>query len=263
MFVDTHCHLDFNRFDDDRAQIIQRACNAGVEWLINPGINLESSQKAVKLAEQYPEVLAAIGIHPNEALTWNDNTLTELRRLAHHPKVVAIGEIGLDYYRDYSPRVLQVRIFKEQLDLAAQLGLPVIIHNRQAADDLLRILLDWRSHVIESSPTLFNRLGVLHAFSEDDHMARKALALGFFLGIGGPVTYQNSENLKALVANLDMTRILIETDSPYLTPHPLRGQRNEPGNVRLIAEKVSELRNEKLEEIGRQTSNNARSLFQW
>lgn len=263
MFVDTHCHLDFNSFDDDRAQVIRRAYTQGVGWLINPGINVESSQRAINLAERYPEVLAAVGVHPNEALTWDDTTLEHLAKVAHHPRVVAIGEIGLDYYRDYSPRELQIKIFREQLHLAAQLQLPVIIHNRQATKDVLAILAEWRSTLSENAPNLIERPGVLHSFSEDKNVARSAVNMGFYLGIGGPVTYPQAEGLRAVVSDLEMAKILLETDSPFLTPQRLRGKRNEPANLIIIAECISAIRKEPLEAIQTQTYQNARTLFQW
>lgn len=263
MFIDSHCHLDFNSFDDDRMQVIHRALDQGVGFLINPGINVVSSQKAIRLAESYPEVLAAVGVHPNEALTWRETTLEELARMADNPKVVAIGEIGLDYYRDYSPRELQVQIFREQLHLAAQLELPVIIHNRQATGDLLAILAEWRSTLSQSSSNLVDRPGVLHSFSEDKRVARSAVDMGFFLGIGGPVTYRKAEGLRAVVSDLDLTRILLETDSPFLPPQGHRGERNEPANLKIIGERVAEIRKEPLVTIRTQTYLNARTLFQW
>lgn len=263
MLIDTHCHLDFSSFDQDRVEVIHRACDHGVKWLINPGINLESSRKAISLTEQFPEVLAAVGVHPNEALTWDDATLDELERLAVHPRVVAIGEIGLDYYRDYSPRDRQVHIFKEQLRLAARSGLPVIIHNRQATEDLFVILADWRSYVVETSPKLIERPGVLHSFSDDEQAAQKAVEMGYYLGIGGPITYPRAARLRSVVTSLDITKILLETDSPFLPPHPYRGKRNEPVNITMIAEKISEIRIESLDTISRQACLNARNLFQW
>ncbi len=263
MFIDSHCHLDFNSFDDDRVQVIHRALDRGVGFLINPGINVVSSQKAIRLAESYPEVLAAVGVHPNEALTWGETTLEELARMADHPRVVAIGEIGLDYYRDYSPRELQVHIFREQLHLAARLELPVIIHNRQAAGDLLTILAEWCSTLSQSSPNLVDRPGVLHSFSEDRRMARSAVDMGFYLGIGGPVTYRKAEGLRAVVSDLDLTKILLETDSPFLPPQGHRGERNEPAYLKIIAERVAEIRKVPLETIRTQTFLNARTLFQW
>jgi TatD DNase family protein len=263
VFVDTHCHLDFNSFDDDREQVIRCASDRGVRFLINPGINVESSRKAISLAESYPEVLAAVGVHPNEALTWEDTTLEKLARMADHPRVVAIGEIGLDYYRDNSPKELQVQIFREQLLLAARLELPVIVHNRQATDDVLAILEEWHSMLNESSSKLVDRPGVLHAFSEDESVARSAVNLGFYLGIGGPVTYPKAENLRAVVNNLELAKIVLETDSPFLPPQQHRGERNEPANVTIIAERISKIRKEPLETIRTRTYLNARTLFQW
>ncbi len=263
MLVDTHCHLDFESFDDDREAVLARAQEAGVLRMINPGIDLASSQAALRLAERYPSVYAAVGVHPNDAAGWDDASLEELRALAGRDKVLAIGEIGLDYYRDTTPRDLQKRIFKEQLDLAAEMGLPVIIHNREATDDLLEILEDWHKKLENSSLALSARPGVLHSYSGDATQARRAISLGFRIGFTGPVTFRNAPDLQEVAAELSLENLLVETDAPFLAPHPKRGRRNEPANVRLIAEKLAELHGESIETVAQITTANAGQLFLW
>ncbi|MBC8448482.1 MAG: TatD family hydrolase [Chloroflexi bacterium] len=257
--IDSHCHLDFSRFDGDRDEAVQRARAAGVQIIINPGYDLKSSQRAVDLAERYPEVYAAVGVHPHEAKTVTDEVMAELRRLAAHPKVVAIGEMGLDFYRDLSPRDVQRRAFRQQLALAAELELPVIVHSREAHDDVMAILAEAQSSKFKAQNRKLK--GVLHAFSGDQAMAERATDLGFLVGLAGPVTFLNAHRLRTLVRELPLERLLVETDAPYLTPHPYRGKRNEPGRVALVAAAVAELQGVTEAAVARQTTANARQLF--
>jgi TatD DNase family protein len=261
--IDTHCHLDFDAFVADREEVLSRALESGVERILNPGIDLKSSREAVHLADTYPQVFAAVGIHPNSAQNWDENTLDELRDLASHPKVVAIGEIGLDYYRDYTPHDLQQSVFRRQLGLAAELDLPVVIHNRQSTTDLLRILADWCAALGEPRSSLRKRPGVLHSFSEAYTAAQEALALNFFIGFTGPVTFSNAGELRETAAEVPLDRLLVETDAPFLTPHPKRGKRNEPAYVRFVAEKISEIKKLPFELVAATTSANADRLFNW
>lgn len=255
MLIDSHCHLDFSKFDRDRETVVQRAREAGVEFIINPGYDLESSRRAVALTERYPEVYAAVGVHPHEAKTVTDEVIAELRLLAAQPKVVAIGEIGLDFYRDLSPREKQRRVFRQQLALATELDLPVIVHDREAHSEVMAILTESIQYPISSFK------GVLHSFSGDRAMAEKVFDLGFCLGIAGPVTFRNARRLRALVRELPLKRLLIETDAPYLAPHPYRGKRNEPARVALVAAAVAELHGVGETEAGEQTAAAARQLF--
>jgi TatD DNase family protein len=263
VLVDTHCHLDFNNFDSDRPQVVERAREAGVERIINPGIDLHSSEKALSLAKAYPEVYAAVGVHPNEALGWKEDTYSALQGLTVHEKVVAIGEIGLDYYRNRAPRDLQRRIFQEQLSLAADLGLPVIIHNRDATGEILELLTDWHSRLVADGSPLADRPGVLHSFSDGENVARAAMEMDFFIGFTGPVTFRNAPDLQRLAAALPDEHILVETDAPFLSPHPYRGKRNEPAMVRLVAAKVAELTDRPYQSIASITTANASRLFKW
>jgi TatD DNase family protein len=251
--IDSHCHLDFPQFDEDRDEVLVRAVKAGVIAVINPGTDLESSRRAVALAERHENVYAAVGVHPHDASSLDAETLTELRRLASHPKVVAIGEIGLDYYRDLSPRSRQRAAFEDQLALAAELHLPVIIHQRDSAEHVMDSLRAWAA---DGHPGC-----VLHAFSGDKGMADEAISLGFFIGVGGPLTYKNARGLPEIVSHLPLSRLLIETDAPYLPPHPYRGKRNQPAYLVLVAERLAQLRGLSLEELSRQVTENSVRLF--
>ncbi len=263
MLVDTHCHLDFNSFDKDREQVISRARESGVQRILNPGINLISSAGAVRLAQEYPEVYAAVGVHPNDGLSWESDSISRLREMANNGKVVAIGEIGLDFYRDRTPRELQEKIFREQLNLAAELNLPVVIHSRDSFAEVLDILEEWREDMGDSKSGQTKYLGVLHSFSGDVELAKRALSLNFLIGVTGPVTFRNAEVLQDLVIRLSLQDLLIETDAPFLTPHPYRGKRNEPANVKLVAEKIAELHQQAYNTITEITAANSARLFGW
>lgn len=261
MLVDSHCHLDFAEFDRDRDEVVQRARDAGVTFIINPGYDLPSSRRAIGLAERYPEVYAAVGVHPHEAKTVTGDVIAALRDLAAHPKAVAIGEVGLDFYRDLSPRDVQRRACEMQLALAAELELPVIIHSRDAHDEVMSMLGRFASpagHLAERGP---GRWCVLHAFSAGDEVAQTALDMGICLGIAGPVTFAKARGLQAVARALPPERLLTETDSPYLTPHPYRGKRNEPARVRLVAEALAAIRGVSITQVGRWSLENARRLF--
>ncbi len=267
--IDTHAHLDFSRFDADRPAVIERAKAAGVAAIVNVGADLPSSRRAVILAEEYACIYAAVGMHPHDAKKLDGAALAELRELAQHPKVVAVGEIGLDFYRNLSPRDVQRRAFQAQLAWAARLGKPVVIHDRDAHDDVMEILADWAAGLENSSPVvskakpLAGRLGVLHTFSGDLVMAERAIELGFYISISGPVTYKNARRFPDIVRALPLDRLLVETDCPFLAPHPHRGKRNEPAYVRLVAERLAALKGISVEELAEATTTNAQHLFQF
>jgi TatD DNase family protein len=239
--TDTHCHLDFDAYDGIRDNVIREAADSGVTRIINPGTDLESSRAALKLAETYPGiVIVAVGVHPNSTADFSAAMRDGVRILADDPQVVAIGEIGLDYYRDRSPKDKQWRAFESQLAIAADLELPVIIHNREAGDDVLDILENWVAGLPDS---LRERPGVLHSFSAPQEIADRALALGFYLGFTGPVTFKQADDLRHIAAGVPDNRILVETDGPFLTPEPRRGRRpNKPAYVRFIAERLAAVR---------------------
>lgn len=261
--VDTHCHLDFDVYNDDREAVLGRARQAGIHRVLIPGIDLDTSQAAVNLAQTHESIFAAVGVHPNDGDTWIPDALAALRALAQQPKVVAIGEIGLDYYRDRVDRNRQKEIFLEQLELAAELNLPVIIHNRQASEDILPLLAAWVAKLRKSGSPLAARPGVLHAYDGNTATAQHAADLNFFMGIGGPVTFKNALERQSVVAQLPLNWILTETDGPFLTPHPFRGRRNEPAYIRQIAEKIAELQQTTLAVVAEATARNAARLFAW
>lgn len=263
MLTDTHCHLDIEHFDSDRAEVMARAWETGVERILIPALDVDSCHRVLALAETDPRLFAALGVHPNSAKTWDDTTLDSLRALAAHPKVVAIGEIGLDYYWDFAPKEIQHPVLHAQLALAAELNLPVVIHNRDSTEDVLAILLDWQAGLAAANHPLAERPGVLHSYSGDAEAAQKALAAHFLLGVTGPVTFKNAPALQALVTALPLSKLLIETDAPYLTPHPHRGKRNEPGYVKWVAEKIAALKGVAYEVVIQQTGENAARLFRW
>ena len=261
--IDTHCHLDFHDFDEDREVVLARAQEVGIVRILVPGIDLPTSRNAVLLAQANQFVYAAIGIHPNEAHSWENSTLKALRGLAGQSKVIAIGEIGLDYYRDRTPKDLQRRTLLAQLELAASLELPVIIHNREASEDLIRIIQDWTVSLAHSNSTLSSRPGVLHSFSGSLETAQHAVEVGFSIGFTGPVTFKKAEELRQVAAAIPLEKTLIETDSPFLSPHPKRGTRNEPANVRYIAEKLAEIHQLPFEDFTARVKSNADTLFRW
>lgn len=269
MLTDTHCHLDFPRFDPDRPAVLERAAQAGVERILIPGLDLNSSRSVLRLVESEPRFFAAVGVHPTESKTFQEDTIAHLRMLAAHPKVVALGEIGLDYYWDAAPHDWQQHVLQAQLNLAAELNLPVILHLREKGDapdgpcaaDLLRLLRDWVTDLRSQQHPLAERPGVLHSFSGSLQTAQEAISLGFFIGVSGPITYR--QDRQNIIAALPLERLLLETDAPFLAPAPYRGKRNEPANVRLIADKIAILHQTSFETVATITSANARRLFQW
>ncbi len=261
---DTHCHLNLKTaFQEDFDAVLSRAWEAGLDRILIPGMDLASSRLAVQLAESDERIYAAVGVHPNEASTWDASTLPEIATLAHHPKVVAIGEIGLDYYRDFAPPELQIGILTQQLELAASLRLPVILHNRNSLQDLWPIMAEWCTGLARSNSPLQARPGVFHAFAEDLPTACKLLEESFLLGIGGPVTFKNAQDRQSVVNGLPLSAILLETDAPYLAPQPHRGRRNEPAYVALVAEKIASLKQLSVSQVMEMTSSNANRLFEW
>lgn len=263
LLTDTHCHLDIDRYDEDRAAVIQRAKEQGLTRILIPALDVASSREIVKLAEQEEMIYAAVGVHPNSGTSWTANSLAELRELAVHPKVVAIGEIGLDFYREWTPQPLQRKIFREQLMLAAEMELPVVIHDREAHSEIIPVLVDWQEGLDAEDLALAEKPGVLHSYSGTLNQAEAVLAAGYYLGVTGPVTFKNAIEMQEVAQRAPLERLLIETDGPYLTPHPFRGQRNEPGYVRFVAEKMAELRGMTINEIGRITTENSGRLFGW
>ncbi len=254
MLIDTHCHLDFDWFDEDRDAVVQRAADAGVAQIIVPALDLDNGRTVLALTEKYEGVFAAVGVHPNSTAGWQDGWIDVLRDLAQHPKVVAIGEIGLDYYWDKSPKDVQQQALRLQLELAAELNLPVIIHNRESNADVIQMLAN-SPLVGRENP------GVLHSFSAEWATAVAALNLGYYLGFTGPVTYKKADELREIAKKVPDDRILVETDAPFLTPHPYRGRRNEPAYVAYVAERLVRERGVDTAVFAQQTTANAKRLF--
>ena len=251
ILVDTHAHLDDARYRNDREEMIQRSFAAEVNWIVTVGTDLDSSREAIALAQRHASIYAAVGVHPHHAAQVGQDGLAELARLSEKDRVVAIGEMGLDFYRNLSPAGRQREVFIAQVELARRVNKPIIIHDRDAHAETMAILRD-KARQLQ---------GVLHCFSGDLDMALQAIEMGFYISFAGPVTFQNACGLQALVRELPLDRLLIETDCPYLAPHPRRGQRNEPAYVRLVAAKIAALKGIPLERIARVTTENARQLF--
>jgi TatD DNase family protein len=250
MLIDTHAHLDSPKFDEDREEVISRALAAGIDTIVNIGFNRETIPTTMALAEKYPFIYAAVGWHPTDAVTMRlEEDLAWIEQLCSHPKVVAIGEIGLDYYWDTSSKEIQHTVFREQIRLAKRLKKPIIIHNREAHEDILRLLKEEKASEVG---------GIMHCFSGSWETAKQCLDLNFHISFGGPVTYKNARVPKEVLERVPLDRLLLETDAPYLTPHPFRGKRNESAYVRIVAEAAALIKGVSLEEIARITSDNGR-----
>jgi TatD DNase family protein len=251
VLCDTHAHLDFDDFDKDRDEVIARAQNAGVSYIINPGCDLKTSKKALLLSQTYKPVYASVGIHPNSTFNAIPGDIMEIARLTSSPKVVAVGETGLDFYRDHSPRDVQIRAFRGHLELAKALDLPVIIHFRAVEYDGIELV----------GIRYFKGIrGVFHCFGGSEDFAKKVVSMGFYVGFDGPLTYSNSDRIDVARA-VPVERCLIETDAPFLTPQKYRGERNEPAFVGEVAEKLAEIRAVDMGRIAEVTTRNACELF--
>lgn len=269
MLTDTHCHLYLEQFAGDIDDVIRRATEAGVKKMLVPGMDLETSRQAVLLAETYPNIFAAVGYHPTEMQKFNVEDFDEICKLAEHPKVVAIGEIGLDYYwvKENEKQMQQRKNLLPHLELANTVNKPIILHLREendaeagdATNDLFDILEPWH----ENLSALKSRPGVFHSFNGNLESAKRAMNMNFFIGITGPVTYKKNDSQRGLVRQLPLDRILLETDSPFQTPVPFRGKRNEPANAALVADKIAEVHQMTRETIAEATTKNADRLFRW
>lgn len=252
MFFDTHAHLDYDLFDEDREAMIQRAFDGGVSCIVTIGTDVDSARRAIQLAENYPNVYAAVGLHPTDARKFDEAMIDTFSQMASHKKIVAIGEIGLDYYWKETPPEIQHHVFRKMIRLAAELNKPIIIHNREASDDVIRILQEERSSKLR---------GIMHCFSGDEQLLEASLDLNFFISFAGNLTYKKSA-LPAMVKKVPADRLLIETDAPFLTPAPFRGRRNEPAFVRHTAQKMAEILEKNIDDIAHITSENAKKIFQ-
>ena len=252
MLFDTHAHYDDEAFDPDRREVLAGLPQKGVGLVVDPGCTLTSSEKAVALAAEFPHVYAAVGLHPENCHDFQPEQIEHLRQLAQREEVVAIGEIGLDYYYLYTDKETQKYWFARQIELAKELDLPILIHDRDAHGDTLSILKAHQGG---------NLRGILHCFSGSLETAKELMKLGFYISFAGPVVFPKSLKLKEVAKEIPMDRLLIETDSPYLTPPPFRGKRNDPSNVRFVAEEIARLKGVSAEEIAEQTKRNAMEVY--
>ncbi len=249
---DTHAHLDFPRFKKDRTRVIERARESGVENIVNVGADLSSSRRAIELSQEFSGIYVTVGVHPHSADEVNEDVFDQLKELTKDDRVVAIGETGLDFYYDNSPRQIQKEVFQQHLWLARETRLPLVIHSREAEQETLEILRN--EHVEDMG-------GILHCFSGGPEMARDVLNLGLYIAFGGIITFKNTTDLRKIVKEVPLEKILLETDAPYLTPHPYRGQRNEPAYVKFVAEKIAEIKGVSPVEVGQITTQNAKKAY--
>ncbi len=253
MLVDSHCHLDYNDFEDDFDDIILHMKENGITAALNAGNNVNSLDEQLALSEKYPFIYTAVGVHPHNADEYPEITAADLVEKSKHKKIVAIGECGLDYYYDYSTKENQFRVFIEQIKAAQETGLPLIIHTRDADDDTISLLSEYYKKAPFS--------GEIHCFSGSRKLAEFALSIGFYISASGMITFNKSGELREIFADIPLNRLLIETDSPFLAPVPLRGHRNEPANVRFVAEKLAQIKDVSFDEIAKVTSENFYNLF--
>lgn len=253
MLVDSHCHLSYDDFEEDFTEMIERAKENGVTTILNAGNNIGEIAEQIELSEKYPFIYTAVGVHPHNASEYENITAEDFIKQAEHKKIVAIGECGLDYYYDYSPKDVQIKVFKEQIKAAQETGLPLIIHTRDADEDTISVL----DEMYKQKPFI----GELHCFSSGKALADYALSIGFYLSASGMITFNKSGKLRDIFAKVPEDRLLVETDSPFLAPVPLRGRRNEPAFVLHTAEKLAQIRGVSLDKIAEITSDNFFRLF--
>ncbi|AKG75158.1 TatD family hydrolase [Salinicoccus halodurans] len=252
MLIDTHVHLNADQYDEDLEAVMQRAEEAGVEKMVVVGFDRKTIERTMELMEKYENVYGVIGWHPVDAVDCTDEDLDWIESLSVHEKIVGIGETGLDYHWEKSPHDVQKEVFKKQIALARRVKLPIIIHNRNATEDCIEILKSEGAHEIG---------GIMHAFSGDESDADTIIDMNFYVSLGGPVTFKNAQEPKDIAVHVPIEKLLVETDAPFLTPHPYRGKRNEPAYVKLVAEKIAELRGMTYEDLAAQTTKNAETLF--
>lgn len=253
MLIDTHVHLNADQYDDDLQEVIDRALSEGIDRMFVVGFDTKTIERTMKLIDQYDFIYGIIGWHPVDAIDCTDERLEWIESLSKHPKIIGIGEMGLDYHWDKSPKDIQKDVFRKQIALAKRVQLPIIIHNREATQDCVDILKEEHAEEIG---------GIMHSFSASPEIADDVInKLNFYVSLGGPVTFKNAKQPKEVAKHVPFDRLLVETDAPFLSPHPYRGKRNEPARVTLVAEQIAELRDVSYEEVCRQTSENAERLF--
>ncbi|MBY6054420.1 TatD family hydrolase [Cytobacillus firmus] len=252
MFFDTHAHLNAEQYNEDLQEVIDRALSEGISNIVVVGFDRPTIEKAMELTEQYEFIYASVGWHPVDAIDLTEEDLLWIEELSSHPKVVALGEMGLDYYWDKSPKDIQKEVFRKQIRLAKKVKLPIVIHNRDATADIVEILKEEGSGEVG---------GIMHCFSGSPEIAQECVDMNFYISLGGPVTFKNAKKPKEVADVIPLDKLLIETDCPYLTPHPHRGKRNEPSYVKLVAEQIAEIKGLSTEEVAQATTENAKKLF--
>lgn len=252
MFIDTHAHLFYPNFNEDIDEVILKIKNAGVDFVIVPATDIPTSYQTIELCEKYDFVYGTVGVHPHETKNWDDSFLTEIENLSKHKKIVGIGEIGLDYYYDFSPKEKQIQAFKSQINLALKLNLPIVVHNRESDEDIMQIIREFKSTPLKAQ---------FHCFNGSLENAKELIQMNHFISFVGNITFKKADALRNIVSNVNLNNVMIETDSPFMTPVPFRGKRNDPSNVKYIAQQIAELHNKSIEEIARITSNNAINFF--
>ncbi|RAZ65841.1 TatD family hydrolase [Planococcus maitriensis] len=254
MYIDTHVHLNADQYDEDLQEVIDRALNSKVEKMVVIGFDRKTIKRAIELAENYDFIYAVIGWHPVDAIDCTDEDLEWIEQLAAHEKVVGIGETGLDYHWDKSPKDIQQQVFRKQIQLAKRVGLPIIIHNREATEDVLTILREEDAQEVG---------GVMHCFGGSVETAQESIKMNFMISLGGPVTFKNAKKPKEVAAEIPLEHLMIETDAPYLAPHPYRGKRNEPSYVTLVAEEIARLKELPVETVAEATTKNAERFYKF
>ncbi len=252
MFFDTHAHLNAEQYNEDLQEVIDRALSEGISNIVVVGFDRPTIEKAMELTEQYEFIYASVGWHPVDAIDMTEEDLLWIEELSSHPKVVALGEMGLDYYWDKSPKDIQKEVFRKQIRLAKKVKLPIVIHNRDATADIVEILKEEGAGEVG---------GIMHCFSGSPEIAQECVDMNFYISLGGPVTFKNAKKPKEVADVIPLEKLLIETDCPYLTPHPHRGKRNEPSYVKLVAEQIAEIKGLSTEEVAQATTENAKKLF--
>lgn len=252
MLIDTHVHLNADQYDDDLQEVIDRALSEGINRMFVVGFDTKTIERTMKLIDQYDFIYGIIGWHPVDAIDCTDERLEWIESLSKHPKIIGIGEMGLDYHWDKSPKDIQKDVFRKQIALAKRVQLPIIIHNREATQDCVDILKEENASEVG---------GIMHSFSGSNEIADEILKMNFYVSLGGPVTFKNAKQPKEVAKHVPLDRLLVETDAPFLSPHPYRGKRNEPARVKLVAEQIAELRGLTYEEVCEATTENAERLF--
>lgn len=252
MLIDTHVHLNADQYDEDLQEVIDRALEEGIDRMFVVGFDTNTIERTMKLIDQYDFIYGIIGWHPVDAIDCTGERLQWIEELSKHPKIIGIGEMGLDYHWDKSPKDIQKEVFRKQIALAKRVQLPIIIHNREATQDCVDILKEENASEVG---------GIMHSFSGSNEIADEILKMNFYISLGGPVTFKNAKQPKEVAQHVPLDRLLVETDAPYLSPHPYRGKRNEPARVKLVAEQIAELRGISYEEVCKATTENAERLF--